>query len=588
MGVKNIPNFDSNFREGKNLNPMKKTLLILNSAFLILNCATAQTNVSGFISANTTWNLAGSPYVVIGNALLSHGYTLTIDPGVIVKFDTLKALQIDGELIAVGTAANRITFTSNDPTPEVGDWWKIQFSDTCVDALFDASGNYLSGCIMKYCDITYGGGITNGAIHIQSSSVYISNCNISYSSTSGIDCNGFVKVDSSAVRYCNLAGITLQSINSTYCPYIIQWDTLEFNVKGGIIFYSVPSLCGNPSIIIENTYFKSNAYKGAIYSNTGGGYYIISENEFINNSSQGDGGAITLSFATHATIECNRFINNQAPLQSTIMRNAGANDTIRNNFFSGNTSLANHPYASVMRITKSCCQSVFIENNYFINNVSHGGGTLNLSGSSLATDITKFIVSNNEFTGNQGLSNIRLDVSLSDFSLQFAHISNNNFLNSSTQYEIDNHAPFGGPNIDADSNYWNSTSTQHIDSVINDYFDFANYSVVFYSPILTAAVMIDTSCISQIPTATNNIKETNSTSTLFPNPFTTTATLKFSHAVSAATLRMYNMFGQMVVETSGISGESFHINAESFGSGVYVYEVTEKGKKICSGKAVVY
>jgi hypothetical protein len=37
---------------------------------------------------------------------------LTIEPGVIVKFDLAKAMQIDGQLIACGTAAKPIVFTS--------------------------------------------------------------------------------------------------------------------------------------------------------------------------------------------------------------------------------------------------------------------------------------------------------------------------------------------------------------------------------------------------------------------------------------------------------------------------------------------
>src|SRR5689334_7663467 len=143
---------------------MKKALLI---AVLFSVSASAQTNVSGFISANTTWNLAGSPYIVVGNALLSHGYTLTIDPGVVVKFNDSCALQIDGELHAVGTASHRITFTSNQPNPASGDWAKIHFPDTCVDAMFDTNGNYVSGSIMKYCDVFYGGGLGFGAIHIE-------------------------------------------------------------------------------------------------------------------------------------------------------------------------------------------------------------------------------------------------------------------------------------------------------------------------------------------------------------------------------------------------------------------------------------
>lgn len=120
---------------------------------LLLTCrnviSIAQTNVSGFISVNTTWDLAGSPYIVVGNVLLSHGFTLTINPGVVVKFNTDKALQIDGELIAIGTSQNRITLTSNQAVPTAGDWAKIHFADTCIDAAFNISGQYVSGCIMK-------------------------------------------------------------------------------------------------------------------------------------------------------------------------------------------------------------------------------------------------------------------------------------------------------------------------------------------------------------------------------------------------------------------------------------------------------
>src|SRR5437762_1176912 len=146
---------------------MKKlTLLFLFFTFqLSIFSSFAQTNVSGFINANTNWTLAGSPYIVVGNALLSHGYTLTIDPGVVVKFDSATALQIDGEMDAIGTAANRITFTSNQTVAAAGDWGKIHFSDTCTDAVFDQQGNYLSGSIMKYCDISYGGGAGYGEIH---------------------------------------------------------------------------------------------------------------------------------------------------------------------------------------------------------------------------------------------------------------------------------------------------------------------------------------------------------------------------------------------------------------------------------------
>ena len=69
---------------------MKKiTNVALTASFLFLVfcfSATAQTNVSGGIYANTTWTLANSPYIVTDTVVVFPGVTLTIQPGVTVKF----------------------------------------------------------------------------------------------------------------------------------------------------------------------------------------------------------------------------------------------------------------------------------------------------------------------------------------------------------------------------------------------------------------------------------------------------------------------------------------------------------------------
>src|SRR5438105_14890689 len=83
----------------------------------------AQTNVSGGIFSNTTWTLANSPYIVVDTVVVFPGVTLTIEPGVVVKFANNKRLEIrQATLVAIGTVTDSITFTSNSLTPNPGIW----------------------------------------------------------------------------------------------------------------------------------------------------------------------------------------------------------------------------------------------------------------------------------------------------------------------------------------------------------------------------------------------------------------------------------------------------------------------------------
>ena len=92
---------------------------------------------------------------------------------------------------------------------------------------------------------------------------------------------------------------------------------------------------------------------------------------------------------------------------------------------------------------------------------------------------------------------------------------------------------------------------------------------------------------SLCPLGINNINE-KTFSTLSPNPFTTTATINFSKEIRSGSLRLINLFGQTVLEKNNINGSSIIINRGNLSSGVYLFEVTEKGNRIYSGKAVVY
>ncbi|MFH1680373.1 MAG: right-handed parallel beta-helix repeat-containing protein [Candidatus Eisenbacteria bacterium] len=118
------------------------------------------TDVCGPIEADETWSLAGSPYVVTCDVVVRNDATLTVEPGVEVRFDPGTKLWIGttslggGALIADGASGGSILFTSNAPTPAPGDWGGLEFLSTAVGAEFSGD-TYLSGSILRSCVVEY-------------------------------------------------------------------------------------------------------------------------------------------------------------------------------------------------------------------------------------------------------------------------------------------------------------------------------------------------------------------------------------------------------------------------------------------------
>jgi hypothetical protein len=113
----------------------------LQFALLLFNIfvyygSSGQTYISGVIANNTTWNVTNSPYIVTGNTVLLANCTLSIEPGVIVKFDSLVQLDIRGSLIAEGTVFDSIYFIRSGQN----NWNGIKLSNP--------NG---SKAILKYC-----------------------------------------------------------------------------------------------------------------------------------------------------------------------------------------------------------------------------------------------------------------------------------------------------------------------------------------------------------------------------------------------------------------------------------------------------
>ena len=147
----------------------------------------------GTISSNSAWNMTDTAYFIIDDISVENGATLTINPGVVVKFNNSKSLLVQGTLRVLGTAGNPVYLTSgrddavkgdtnNDGStaPSPGDWRRIEFQDGSDDA----------NSLIDHAVIRYGGG-TNyydnyGGITLVSASPTIQNSTITASQYYGI------------------------------------------------------------------------------------------------------------------------------------------------------------------------------------------------------------------------------------------------------------------------------------------------------------------------------------------------------------------------------------------------------------------
>lgn len=230
------------------------SLLLLASA---LAPAMAATNVCGNIY--DTWTKANSPYYVTCDLFV---VGLTIEPGVKVIATGPYKIEVAGPLVAAGTAADSITFTSAD---SVASWRGLFF-------------NYSAPGTLAFCEISKS---TNHGVLIDNSDVTIHDCLIRNNTTANatsVHGGGIWTNMPLTLTNCTIRNNTISSGGAAY--------------GGGV--YSTKPLRLTSCVIGSNSAVGYGGYGGGVFceDSISAYYSTIRENSCSTNSGACGGGGV--------------------------------------------------------------------------------------------------------------------------------------------------------------------------------------------------------------------------------------------------------------------------------------------------------
>jgi hypothetical protein len=164
--------------------PVIFSLLLLAGMVMLNSCIEdeipkiTETKITADITKTTSWT-ADKEYVIDGNICVGDGAVLTIAPGTVIKFTANSSLSFgcnsNATIIAKGTAAKPIVFTSSAIVPTAGSWQGLTFYDKT-----------LQNSLMRNCIVEYAGAINQPAIRIIECNIAIDSCVVRKVSNEGI------------------------------------------------------------------------------------------------------------------------------------------------------------------------------------------------------------------------------------------------------------------------------------------------------------------------------------------------------------------------------------------------------------------
>ena len=194
--------------------------------FLLFVCAKsvfAETDIyGGEISQDTTWTADGSPYVIYfatdtdsgeSDFTIDASTTLTIESGVIVKFDYGQSMNVLGNLVVNGTSDEKVYFTS--------------LYDDSFGGDTDQDGGIIAPSDSDWIGIQVENG---GQTELSNTDIYYAETALSFDSSTGqiddtniIDCQDGVdlyggNVDLNNSNIEDLSGDGINAVNNSLVP----------------------------------------------------------------------------------------------------------------------------------------------------------------------------------------------------------------------------------------------------------------------------------------------------------------------------------------------------------------------------------
>ena len=503
------------------------------------------TLVSGYISENTTWTLAGSPYVLVGDAIVEPDVFLTIEPGVVVKFASGANLVIDGGLIeragliAHGNSTHKITFTSNATTPAPGDWGGIKTMNGGHQEVswstIEYSNNGLHGnCEVLQCSFDKNNaGISGSNIDVANSNFTRNDVGVSGSNAKITLCTFEENGQGVDVAEEGAAVLSHSAFYNNTNAIYLRWRSYVRILGCRVTQNKATGISCEPSVggSIENTNVTYNSGDGiaqfggdirncSISNNNGNGVSAAS----IYDSTVSNNGGFGVQFGK--TMSNCRVSNNSGIGVIALGSPVWGESTVEYSEISGNLfgiEVPSHREGTDLTVSHS-----YIHNNLesgivaFIPSSAQYAGRASLRVKNSIVDsngkfgirmnvtvqypypweaildipeIINSVISNHSIgalgkfgvvSGSAIKSNCQIGLSV--VSVPDSICWNNIYDNG---YNIENDIAFG-KDVNATHNWWGTTNETSIEEHIYDHYDDANLSRVWYKPYLSSPVEIDT------------------------------------------------------------------------------------------------